>query len=139
MLTAQPRGPEAVIGTVCDFLHGRVVGSGPVSKLELTCKNGFDVGALYIGGLEATFWNEFMTLEREGERLATFSDLITMLDAKTGMPVTSATAEESQELTVVHVPVEHIRLGAGMRSRELFLPCEEAIGKPMIAYAFPQS
>ena len=95
MLTAQPRGPEAVIGTVCDFLHGRVVGSGPVSKLELTCKNGFDVGTLYIGGLEATFWNEFMTLEREGERLATFPDLITMLDAKTGMPVTSATAEES--------------------------------------------
>lgn len=54
MFAAQPRGPEAVIGTVCDFLHGRVVGSGPVSKLELTCKNGFDVGTLYIGGLEAT-------------------------------------------------------------------------------------
>ncbi len=44
------------------------------------------MGKVTIDGFEMTFWNEYMTLEKDGERYATFPDLIMTLDAKTARP-----------------------------------------------------
>ena len=136
MRKAQSMGGEAVLEAVCKELGGRILHRGAVRRVELTCKGGFDVGCVSWEGFELTFWNEYMTAEQDGKRLGTFPDLIMTLDAKTGMPITSAAIREGMEAAVLHVPKEGIRLGAGMRDPRLFEACEEAVEKSIIPYAF---
>lgn len=89
-------------------------------------------------GLELTFWNEYMTLERAGERIATFPDLITTLAADEARPLSSAGITEGREVFVLHVPRAHLHLGEGMRRPELLRAAEEAVGRPLVPFVFPE-
>src|SRR5699024_5185403 len=59
------------INNVVKYLNGNLISTGKVTNFSLENKNGFDVGRLYINDIELTFWNEYMTLERDGKRLST--------------------------------------------------------------------
>lgn len=123
---------------VADILDGEVAVTGTVESRELETTGGFDVGTAVVDGHEMTFWNEYMTLEHDGGRLATFPDLVTTLDAETGDPVSTAELAEGQSVAVVVAPASSLSLGAGMRRTELFEPVEEAVGKSVIEYAFDE-
>jgi hypothetical protein len=118
-------GPDRV-EQVAQVLGGQILAQGRVDNLQLRAEGGFDLGHLRVGGVELTFCNEYMTLERDGERLATFPDLIVTFEAHTGRPVTSAEVHSGQELLVLVVPKERLKLGAGMRNPELFRDVEAA-------------
>jgi DUF917 family protein len=122
---------------VCDLLGGEIVCQASVQGVAIQTKGGFDVGQIALqGGYELTFWNEYMTLERKVQRLATFPDLIATLSADEIRPLTSAEIEDDQEVLLIRVPKEKLRLGAGMRRPELFQIAEEAVGKEMVRYVF---
>lgn len=123
---------------VASLLDGEVAITGTVDSRELETAGGFDTGTVIVDGNELTFWNEYMTLNRNGKRIATFPDLITTLDADTGEPISTAEITESQSVTVVVAPASSLTLGAGMEDPELFEPVEEAVGKPVVEYAFPE-
>ncbi|MDF2679608.1 MAG: hypothetical protein K0R47_798 [Brevibacillus sp.] len=127
---------EAAIEAVCQKLGGHVVTAGVVDEFALNTAGGFDVGRVVINGHEMTFWNEYMTLEVNGERLGTFPDLIMTLDAQTAKPVVSAEVEKGQKLAVIHVPKEQLILGATMRNRELMASVEGAVDKQILSYIF---
>ena len=121
----------------CDLLGGEVICRASVQRVTLQTKGGFDVGQIDLqGGYQLTFWNEYMTLEQEGQRLATFPDLIATLSADEIRPLTSAEIEDGQEVLLIQVTKEKLRLGAGMRRPELFRVAEEAVGKEMVRYLF---
>ena len=124
---------------VADVVDGDVAVTGTVESWDLETTGGFDVGTAVVDGHELTFWNEYMTLEHDGERLATFPDLITTLDAETGEPISTAELAEGQSVAVVVAPASSLSLGAGMDATELFEPVEEAVGKSVIEYAFSQN
>jgi DUF917 family protein len=124
--------------TVADVLNGEVVVTGTVDSCELETTGGFDVGTVTVDGYELTFWNEYMTLERNGNRLATFPDLVTTLDADSARPVSTAEIEEGSEVSVIMAPGESLSLGAGMRNQTLFEPVETAVDRAVISYAFNQ-
>ncbi len=129
--------PLKAAEAVCQALQGEVVCHGRVTGLTLRTEGGFDVGQVELGdGFELTFWNEYMTLELRGQRLATFPDLITTLSATEPVPVSSAEIREGQQVLVITVPRQHLKLGGGMRQPELFVPAEQAVGKDLIRYAF---
>lgn len=134
MLSAKPSGGEAVAEAAAGFLGGRVAGRGTVSELELVTRGGFDSGRIAVGGMETTFWNEFMTLEENGERLATFPDLIMTLD-RGGMPVTTAELKKGQEVFMIVVSAGNLILGEGMRCRDLLESIEPVIGRSILEYA----
>jgi len=135
MVAAQPKGGKAVAEAATKVLGGQIVTTGVVEKVELKTEGGFDSGRVIIGGLELTFWNEYMTLEKkDGTRLGTFPDLIMTLDQATGTPVTTADISEQQKVAVLLVPRSQLRLGAGMRCPELFVPAEQVTGKKLIDY-----
>lgn len=136
MLAARPDGGKAVTEAVCRELGATVLHQGRIAAIDLTCKGGFDVGTIKWDDFELTFWNEYMTAEQDGNRLATFPDLIMTLDTGTGWPVTSAEVEEGQDVTVICASKDRIRLGAGMSDPVLFGSCEEATGKSMLSYIF---
>lgn len=131
-------GPREAAEAVCGVLGGEVVCQARVTGLTLHTEGGFDVGQVELeGDYELTFWNEYMTLEQHGQRLATFPDLITTLSATEPRPIVSAELREGQEVLLVRVPRQHLRLGGGMRQPELFHVAEQAVGKDLIRYVFP--
>lgn len=135
MVSARYKGAKAVVEAAAKVLGGEIVTSGVVEKVELKTEGGFDSGRVLVGGLELTFWNEYMTLEKtDGTRLGTFPDLIMTLDQATGTPVTTADIREEQQVAVLLVPRTKLRLGAGMRCPELFEPAEQVTGKKLIDY-----
>jgi DUF917 family protein len=123
--------------SVCDLLDGELICRATVEKVSLQTEGGFDTGLVELGGgYELTFWNEYMTLEHRGKRLATFPDLMATLAADEIRPLTSAEIKDGQEVLLIRVPKEQLRLGAGMRRPELFRIAEEAVDKEIVRYVF---
>ncbi len=139
MIAARQEGADAVLKAVCDFLGGNIIARAKVEQVDLKCSGGFDTGVVKVGDVELTFWNEYMTAEKDGERIATFPDLIMTFDAETGIPFTSAEVKEGMTAAVLVVDRRKIKLGAGMKDPELFVPCEKAVEKEMISYVFPEA
>ncbi|MCL4424950.1 MAG: DUF917 family protein, partial [Firmicutes bacterium] len=145
MSVAKPLGGLAVAESAARFLGGRVLGPVKVSSLHLTAAGGFDLGKadlIDLGEarsseealLELTFLNEYMTLEKGGKRLATFPDLLTTLETKSGTPLSSAELQEGQELFLLVVPKKNLILGSSLRNRNLYSVLEEATGKEIVRF-----
>ena len=129
--------PQEAAELVCGVLGGEVVCRARVNRLILRSEGGFDVGQVEMeGGYELTFWNEYMTLEWQDQRLATFPDLIVTFSTTEISPVSSAKVQEGQEVLVIRVPRQFLRLGTGMRRPQLFRAAEQAVGKDLIHYVF---
>jgi DUF917 family protein len=126
---------EAAIDSVVAKLGGKVITSGTVTDFQLETTGGFDVGTVKIDdSYEMTFWNEYMTLEKNGQRLSTFPDLIMTLDAKTAKPIVTAAIEKGQQLAVIAVPKEKLLLSTTMSNEKLMKPIEDIIKKPILPF-----
>jgi DUF917 family protein len=126
---------EAAIDAVVSKLGGKVVTIGSVTDFTLETTGGFDVGTVRIDGkYEMTFWNEYMTLEKDGERFSTFPDLIMTLDAKTAKPIVTAAVEKGQQLAVITVPKQNLLLSTTMYNEKLMKSVEDIIKKSVIPY-----
>ncbi|SMB98290.1 hypothetical protein SAMN00808754_2250 [Thermanaeromonas toyohensis ToBE] len=141
MLAAQGKGAGQVIEAAAEVLRGKVVFMGRVASVSLETAGGFDVGKVIVQRnnklAELTFWNEYITLEVDDQRIGTFPDLLATLDVNTGLPVSSAEVREGQEVAILHVSRNELILGSGMKYPELFLALEKATGKEVIKYVFP--
>ena len=130
--------PDHLLAALEEHLECRVLGCGTVRRITLKIEGGFDVGLAEVetadGLITVDFMNEYMTAEQDDKRLATFPDLVTLVDTDTCQPVCSAQLKQGQNVAVVCVPSSRLKLGRGMYLPELFVPCEKAIGKPMIPY-----
>lgn len=131
------------LATVLEVLGGigfEVVQRGVISQTNLVTDGGFDRGSLLIAGdgppVEVRFWNEFMTADCAGARLATFPDLIALLASDSGLPLTSAAVRERQEVVLVRLAREHLRLGSSMGNRRLYAVAEKHLQKDLIKYVF---
>jgi DUF917 family protein len=126
---------EAAIDSVVSKLGGKVITTGTVTDFKLETTGGFDVGTVWIdNAYEMTFWNEYMTLEKGGERFATFPDLIMTLDAKTAKPMVTAAIEKGQQLAVIAVPKEKLLLSTTMKNQNLMKPVEDIIKKSILQF-----
>jgi hypothetical protein len=132
MQAAQPQGGMAVCQAAAQQLGGEIVLVDAVRAVELRSAGGFDVGRVQVEEFELDFWNEYMTLERAGERLATFPDLIMTLDVGDGAPISTAQIKTGQRVAVLYVPGEKLILGAGMFYDELYAPAEKVLGKRLV-------
>lgn len=130
MIEGKKSGPSKVIENICSFLKADLISTGTIKNIDLNMEGGFDVGKFNIGkDIEVTFWNEYMTLEQDGKRVATFPDLIMTIDADTGVPVTSAEIKEGKKVALIKVDKKDLKLGAGMKDQELLSECGKIIGK----------
>jgi len=128
--------PEKRVRSITGFFgRGSVIKAG-VLKKTLEQRDGLDVGRIeLVSGrrcLELTLWNEYMTLEDRGRRLATFPDLIMTFDAETAFPLVSAEIKEGQRIFLLVVPGNGLLLGEGVRDPGLLERIGKAIGKKML-------
>ena len=111
-----------------------MLAKGKVENFSIETTGGFDVGYATVDGCELTFWNEYATAEKNGERLATFPDLIMTINAETGEPVTTAMMEEGLEVYVIAADKENLKLSPTMFEPELLKATEDVIKKDLISY-----
>jgi len=137
-----PSDPSSVLQRAATFLSGSVVAEGEVKSCALETRGGLDIGIVTVAdgaaAYELTFWNEYMSLERENERIGTFPDLLATFDMKQGQPLPTAAIRKGQHVGILHVDKDNLKLGAGMKDPKLYALVEEAIGKAVIQYIFPE-
>lgn len=136
--TTRAQGGRAVAEELARVLGGKIIVEGEVSQYWLARRAGLDLGCVVIGDYELVFWNEYLTLERNGRRLATFPDLIATLDAASGQPVVSAAVCRGMKLICLKADKAVLPLGAGMRIEAHFRRLEEVTGKEILPYVFGQ-
>jgi DUF917 family protein len=131
-------GPKLTYKKIYDHLGVDFIVKGKVENVVLKREGGLDVGMVRLKtrnfSYELTFWNEYMTLEREGLRLATFPDLMMTFDSQTVGPLISAQIREGSEVVIIVVLSEQLILGAAMRDIGLLRRIEKAVGKEIIRY-----
>jgi len=129
--------PARMIRSAAEALRGELIAEGVIADVSLQTEGGFDSGRVRLStGHELTFWNEYMTLEKDGERLGTFPDLIMTFDLGSGMPVISAEIEHGQPVAVIWSHRSNLILGAGMKDPALFVDAERAVNRSIIQYVF---
>ncbi len=138
LLQNKRHGAVKAVGKILDEMDGTFIIKGRVEGLKLKTLGGLDIGEVKVrAGRQdymLTFWNEYMTLESEAERIATFPDLMMTFDTRTSMPLISAQVKEGEEIMVISVPSRNLILGAGVCDVEILRQVERAIGKDMARY-----
>lgn len=134
MKKAEREGPDAVIDGAAQVLSALVVRCGAVKGVDRFTAGGIDSGTAFLGDWEISFWKEYMVLERDGERIATFPDLITILDGNTGKVISSDKLEPGMNGVIFYASRKELILGGGMRTADIFEPVEKILGKPILPY-----
>jgi DUF917 family protein len=134
MIEARDSGPNAIIDAIVSELKGEISHRGNITAVKIETIGGYDVGLVTIEGeqkVEVSFWNEYMTLDSNGLRIATFPDLITILSLDSGLPVASAEVKVGREVGILVVNRDHLILGEGVRIEEALKEAENAIGRSL--------
>lgn len=143
MREAKRKGPKYVVDQVVRFLKGRKIAEGRVEEVKIETIDGFDMGNIIVRDkneiYKLMFWNEYMCLEKNKKRLGTFPDLIATIDLKTGFPLPTAEVRKGQNVVILHVPKQELKLGTGMKDPELFKQIEEVTKKQIIKYSFSEA
>jgi uncharacterized protein len=138
MIAADGQGGEAMIAAIRDTLGGRELGRGPLRAANVDVRENWDVGTLEIDSgahLVIHVCNEYMAADIDGERVATYPDLIVTLGASDGMPTPAAHREPGERIVVLAVPRERIPLGGGVREAAVYGDPERLLGIDLVAHS----
>ena len=133
-MRAAPVG-EAVIQAAIEATGGRVVARGPVHEVDpLRTAGGFDHGSVSVGGHLVRYLNEYMTIEVDGTRLATYPDVIATLSLEDGRPVSIAEMTEGREVALFAVDQSLVPLSSSTRDRFALEEVEKIMGIALVGH-----
>ena len=100
------------VNAIVEKLDADVIFHGRIKDIERRTVGGFARGTARFEGVEEwkghsfrlDFQNEFLMAERDGEILVTTPDLITVLDAESGLPVTADALRYGLRLKALAMP-----------------------------------
>jgi DUF917 family protein len=103
------------IAAVAEVTNGYPFWTGKISDVVRRTIGGFARGTASIDGtgdyqgriVEIDFQNEFLIARSDGEALVTVPDLITVLDAETGEPITTESLRYGFRVVVMGIPCDH--------------------------------
>ena len=120
------------------FLGGELLVEGEVVTNDVTYGGGFDLGRMVVRGAEgeATLgvYNEFMTADIDGKRVATFPDMIGTLDPETGDVVSISESKAGARVAVIIAHRSKFPVGKGALDPAVFPEVEQAMGVDMRSY-----
>jgi uncharacterized protein len=137
-------GEGARFDAAIAFTRGRALAIGELVDNNVVYKNGFDIGQVVIrsgeGDLVLGVYNEFMTAERDGLRLATFPDLIASLDPDSGEPIAVTEMQPGSRVAVLAASKRNFPLGAGVLDASVYDEVETGMGAEIARFALdPQA
>jgi len=140
IITAEAKGGSAVIDAIVKTVNGTILRQGHVTqKKVIYTSDAFDVGTVTIGlgndAITMHVMNEYMAIDdAEGQRIATFPDIITTL-SPAGEPLSVGQLEEGMMIFVLHVPKTVIPLSSSVKDPTVYPPVEKALGISIADYA----
>lgn len=130
-------GADRVRATV-DFLGGELLVDGEVTGNTVTYGGGFDAGQMKVRGSAGEVvlgvYNEFMTADVGGKRVATFPDMIGTLDPQTGEVVSISESKVGSRVAVIIAHRSKFPVGKGALDPAVFPEVEKAMGVDMRSY-----
>ena len=127
------------IRTVLEMEEGQLLMTGKIVDLERHLRGGFVVGHVHVEGFgeyqgdlgEIFLQNEFLVFKGNGEVKVCVPDLIVVLEADTGLPITTEMLRYGQRVAVLALPCHDL-----LRTEEaLEVIGPAAFGYPEISYA----
>lgn len=135
MQAAQPQGGQAVIDAIVQHLGGTILGRGVVREKDLETRGGFDHARFLVDAspqpLTVHILNEHMAVDAGDTRLSTYPDLISVLDAATGLPLSVAGTAQGQAVAILQVPYTQLPLSSGARDPQAFSEVASIMGIPL--------
>lgn len=136
MIAAGPG--EAVIDAVLARLGGRLLERGTLShERELVTKGGWDHGAFRVGSHVIPYLNEYMAVEADGQRVATYPDTIVLLDVAAGEALAVKDAKPGMDVAVIVVPAADLPVSASAIDPTGLAECEVIMDMPFLEYLDP--
>lgn len=130
-------GADRVRATA-EFLGGDVLVEGEVVSNDVTYGGGFDLGKMIVRGAagEAVLgvYNEFMTADLDGRRVATFPDMVGTLDPATGDVVSISESKPGARVAVIVAHRSKFPVGKGALDPAVFPEVEAAMGVDLRTY-----
>jgi uncharacterized protein len=127
----------ARVEAAVEFLGGRLL-SGAVTSNTVAYSNGFDLGQMIVRGssgeIALGIYNEYMTADIDGQRVATFPDMIGTLDPRTGDPVAISELPHGSEVAVIIAHRSKFPVGKGALDPAVFPEVEKAMGVDLRSY-----
>ena len=91
------------------------------------------MGRVCIGDMDATFVNEYMTVDVAGQRLASFPELAMTFDVDSGRPLVTADLALGQRVALLVAPRDRLLLSSTMDMPELMEPVAALLGREVQA------
>ena len=139
MIAAEGEGGEAMIAAITRHARRpRARARAAALPPNVAVRENWDVGTLEIDSgsrLVVHVCNEYMAADIDGERVATYPDLIVTLAESDGMPTPAAHREPGERIVVLAVPRDRIPLGAGVREASVYRDPERLLGIELVAHA----
>jgi DUF917 family protein len=121
-----------------EFLGGTLLLQGEVSANTVTYGGGFDLGRMKVRGAKREVvlgvYNEYMTADFGGARVATFPDMIGTLDPATGEPVAISELPPGSQVAVIVAHRSKFPVGKGATDPAVFPEVEKAMGVDLRSY-----
>lgn len=140
IIAAEKKGGSAVIDAIVKATGGSILAKGTVTNKDLVYTNeAFDVGRFVLNegdkAITIHTMNEYMAVDDAGSnRLATFPDVITTLDAS-GTPLSAGQLRVGMFVFILHVSKKIIPLSTSVIEPAVFPPVEKALGIDLATYA----
>jgi DUF917 family protein len=126
------------VGATVEFLNGQLLVDGEVTQNTVQYGGGFDLGQMVVRGRDGEavlgVYNEFMTADFAGKRVATFPDMIGTLDPITGECVSISESKPGSRVAVIIAHRSKFPVGKGALDPAVFPEVEEAMGVDMRSY-----
>jgi DUF917 family protein len=131
------KGSDRISATV-EFVGGELLVEGEVIENTVTYGGGFDLGQMKVRGSNGEailgVYNEFMTADFGGKRVATFPDMIGTLDPRTGEVVSISESKPGSRVAVIIAHRSRFPVGKGALDPNVFPEVEKAMGVDMRSY-----
>jgi hypothetical protein len=126
------------VRAIVDFLGGELLVEGEVTRNTVEYGGGFDLGQMTVRGKDGEavlgVYNEFMTADIGGRRVATFPDLIGTLDPVSGDCVSISESKPGSRVAVIVAHRSKFPVGKGALDPAVFPEVEKAMGLDMRSY-----
>jgi uncharacterized protein len=138
MKAAKTKGAEAVIKAVAKTTGGKILVEGEVSEVQLRTEGGFDHAMFEIntakGNATLYLMNEFMAVDINKKRVATFPDTISVLNLETGLPLKSGDIKKGTKVAVLHIPCQKLPVSKGVLDKTCYPELEQTMGIPLLEH-----
>lgn len=123
------------------FLRGDIALRGVIEDVERETRGGFDKGLVTVRAADGRVaqlhtYNEYLAVDVNGERVATFPDLIDLIETETAQPMAFGDLRAGAEVAVLTAHRDGIPLGAGVWQRSFYEEIEQALHIPLIEPVF---